>query len=99
VYYGTYTVDLKAETITHHYHSAFPVLAWDKKQAIFALKFEPSDIDAARIWLVCVFQVGPMPAFTLSARAPRDFDGYPCDMIEKLRLARCWRPLKVSLWR
>lgn len=39
-------------------HSAFPVLAGDKEQAIVALKLEPSDIiDAARIWPDCVFQV------------------------------------------
>src|ERR1035441_2210746 len=39
-------------------HSSFPVLARDKEKEILALKFEPSDIvDAAPIWLACVFQV------------------------------------------
>jgi len=39
-------------------HASFPVLAGDKKQAIIALKFEPSDIlDAAPIWRACVLQV------------------------------------------
>ena len=39
-------------------HPSFPVLAGDKKKAIIALKFEPSDIvDAAPIWWACVFQV------------------------------------------
>src|ERR1035441_694189 len=39
-------------------HSSFPVLAGDKEKEILALKFEPSDIvDAAPIWLACVFQV------------------------------------------
>src|SRR5215472_188692 len=38
-------------------HSSFPVLAGNKEKVIIVLKFEPSDIiDAAPIWLDCVFQ-------------------------------------------